>query len=121
MHVDDLERRRTLIMAILLGDGGATFFQKAAGRTAPHWGRRIVSGIPMSTINSANKVLGHNFITKYGTKQGILVLGRSVPLGLGALNGGAGNAALGRTTITATRTAFNPAPRAHAFVQHPLI
>ena len=113
VRVDDLERRRTLVMAILLGDGGATFFQKAAGRTAPHWGRRIVSGIPMSTINSANKVLGRNFITKYGTRQGILVLGRSVPFGLGALIGGAGNAALGRTTIAAARTAFGPSPTTH--------
>ena len=42
VRVDDLERRRTLVTAILLGNSGATFFQKAAGRTGPHWGRAIV-------------------------------------------------------------------------------
>ncbi len=106
-------------MAVLLGNGGSTFVQKAAGRTAPDWGRAIVNGIPMSAIRNANKVLGRNFITKYGTKQGILVLGRSVPVGLGALIGGAGNAALGRTTIAAARTAFGPATATHSSPQHP--
>lgn len=119
VRVDDLNRRRTLLVAILLGNSGATFVQEAAGRTAPHWGRMIVKGIPMSAIRNANKVLGRNFVTKFGTKQGVLVLGRSVPFGLGALIGSAGNAALGRTTIAAARTAFGPAPAARPEMQHP--
>lgn len=113
VQVDDLERRRTLVMAVLLGNSGSSFVQRAAGRTAPHWGRAIVRGIPMSAINNVNKVLGRHFITKYGTKQGLLVLGRQVPFGLGALIGAGGNAALGRTTIAAARSAFGPAPEVH--------
>lgn len=110
VRVDDLERRRTLVLAILLGNGGASFVQKAAGRTGPHWARLIVNGIPMPAIRNVNKALGRNFVTKYGTKQGVLVLGRQVPFGLGALIGGAGNAALGRATVTAARAAFGPPP-----------
>lgn len=110
VRVDDLERRRTLVTAILLGQSGSTFVQKVAGRTGPHWGRAIVRGIPMSSINGVNKVLGRHFVTKFGTKQGLLVLGRHVPFGLGAAIGAGGNAALGRATVLSARRAFGHPP-----------
>lgn len=37
----------------------------------------------METINNVNKALGPRFITKYGTREGLLVLGKQIPLGLG--------------------------------------
>jgi hypothetical protein len=112
VRVDELERRRTLVMAVLLGNGGSTFVQTAAGRTGPYWGRNLVRAIPKTTIDAINRVLGPRFVTKYGTKQGILVLGRELPFGIGAVIGGGGNAILGRTTISAARRAFGPAPDA---------
>ena len=110
MRVEEVERRRTLVIAILLGDSGSTFVKGAAGRTGRHWARWIVEGIPMSTINQINRVLGPRFVTKYGTKQGILILGRHVPLFIGAAIGGGGNAFFGRLIVGATRRAFGPAP-----------
>lgn len=110
--VDDLERRRTLLLAILMGDGGSKIVERVAGRTGPYWARSIVNRVPMSTINAINKVLGPRFVTKYGTKQGILVLGRELPFGIGAAIGGGGNAVLGRATIATARRAFGPAPDA---------
>ena len=106
--IDDLERRRTLLLAVLLGDSGASFVEKAAGRTGKHWGRLLTEAIPMSTITKVNKVLGRWFVTKYGTKQGILVIGRLAPFGIGAGIGGAGNALLGRTVVAGARRAFGP-------------
>ncbi len=35
----------------------------------------------MATLRQINSVLGKNFVTKYGTKQGIIVLGRVAPFG----------------------------------------
>jgi hypothetical protein len=102
VEIHDLDRRRTLALAILLGN--------SAARTSPHWAKAIVSGIPMSRIHAVNRVLGRNFVTKYGTKQGILVLGRDLPLGLGAAIGAGGNLALGYTSVRAARRAFGPAP-----------
>lgn len=110
VRIDELERRRTLVTAVLLGNSGATFVQKAAGRTGPYWGRALVNGIPMSTIQKVNQVLGPRFVTKFGTKQGLLVLGRELPVGIGAAIGGGGNALLGRTAVSAARRAFGPAP-----------
>ena len=110
VRVDELERRRTLVTAVLLGNGASSLVQKAAGRTGPYWGRNLARAIPMTTIHAVNRVLGPRFVTKYGTKQGILVLGRELPFGIGAAIGGGGNALLGRATVTAARRAFGPAP-----------
>lgn len=106
IHIADIERRRTLLLSILVGDGGATFVGKAAERTGKHWGRLLVNSIPMSKINQVNRVLGARFVTKYGTKQGILVLGKAAPFGLGAGIGAAGNAVVGWYVVKGVRRAF---------------
>ena len=107
---EDIERRRLLIMAILLGNGGEKSIAKVAGRTAPHWGRQVVKKIPMETVRAINKVLGKNFVTKYGTRQGIVVLGRFIPAGIGAAIGGTVNGLLSQGVISASNRAFGPPP-----------
>ncbi len=110
LRIDDFDRRRTLLLAVLLGNSGANLVEKAAGRTGQHWGRLLTKKIPAARIQAVNKVLGRWFVTKYGTKQGIIVIGRLAPFGIGAGIGGAGNALFGRTVITGARRAFGPAP-----------
>jgi hypothetical protein len=110
LHPEDLERRNLLVLTVLLGDGAVKALDKAIGRTGTHWARRIVNAIPMSAIDRANDVLGHRFITKYGTKQGVLVLGKQVPLGVGAVLGAGGNHVIGRLTIRSARAIFGPPP-----------
>ncbi|MZD06582.1 hypothetical protein GTW43_15975 [Streptomyces sp. SID5785] len=110
--LDELERRRTLVMGIMLGGSGSTTITKVAERTGQHWGRQVVAKVPVETLRQINKVLGRNFITKYGTKQGIVVLGRVAPFGIGAVIGGGANAALAALAVRAGRRAFGPAPAA---------
>lgn len=111
ISIEDLERRRTLLLAVLMGDAGSRVVQKVAGRTGPYWGKSIAGGVSQLSIDKINKMLGRHFITRYGTKQGVLVLGRHLPVGIGAAIGAGGNALLGRTTITGARRAFGPAPQ----------
>lgn len=108
--VHDIERRRTVLMAVLLGDSATKLVEKAAGRTAPYWGEAVVRAIPMSSILRINRVLGRNFVTKWGTRQGVIVLGRVVPFGIGALIGGSANAIIGKGVVTSVRRAYGPAP-----------
>ena len=110
VEIDDLERRRTLLMGVLMGNGGSRIVEKVAGRTGTHWAKSLVKAVPMASIDAVNTVLGPRFITKYGTKQGVLVLGRDLPFGIGAAIGAGGNAALGRMTVSGARRAFGPAP-----------
>lgn len=111
IRLDEIERRRTLVMGILLGQSGSTTIGKIAERTGQHWARQLVSKVPVATLRQINSVLGKNFITKYGTKQGIIVLGRAVPFGIGAVIGGGANATLATLAVRAARRAFGPAPQ----------
>ncbi|SDP78299.1 hypothetical protein [Lentzea jiangxiensis] len=108
--LDEVERRRTLVLGILLGESSSKTIGKVAERTGQHWARQLVSAVPATTLRQINKVLGKNFITKYGTKQGIVVLGRAVPFGIGALIGGAANATMAALAVKTARRAFGPAP-----------
>ncbi|MGH9185339.1 MAG: hypothetical protein ACRD0U_05945 [Acidimicrobiales bacterium] len=110
--IEDIERRRTLVMAVMLGDAGAKGVGAVAERTGRHWARQLVRTIPMTKINAVNKVLGRHFVTKYGTKSGIIVLGKVVPFGIGALIGGTANGIFSQGTITAANRAFGPPPEA---------
>ncbi|MFJ2158865.1 hypothetical protein [Streptomyces sp. NPDC087856] len=108
--IDEIERRRTIVMGIMLGGSGSSTITKVAERTGQHWARQIVAKVPVEVLHQINNVLGRNFITKYGTKQGIIVLGRVAPFGIGAVIGGGANAAIGALSVRASRRAFGPPP-----------
>ena len=110
IHPEDIERRRLLVQTVLIGDSAITALNTGAGRTVPYWGKQIVNAIPMSAVLRANKILGPRFITKYGTKQGVLVLSKQIPLGLGIGVGAAANHIIGRTIVKTATKVFGPAP-----------
>ncbi|MFI2377518.1 hypothetical protein ACH5AO_20965 [Streptomyces sp. NPDC018964] len=108
--IDEIERHQTIVMGIMLGGAGSTTIAKIAERTGRHWGRQVVAKVPVETLHRINNVLGRNFVTKYGTKQRIIVLGRVVPFGIGAVIGGGANAALATLAVRSGRRAFGPPP-----------
>lgn len=110
VRLEDVERRRTLLLAVLLGDRGPKLIEKIAGRTGKHWGKLLTRAIPGSSISSINKTLGRWFATWYGTKQGILVIGRVAPFGIGAAIGAGGNLVVGHSVIAGMRRAFGSPP-----------
>lgn len=109
IRVDHYERQRALLLMVLAGGGMAGGVSKAAGRTGSHLGAKAVQAAPMEGIRQMNRILGRNFVTKYGTRQGIVVLGRAAPFGIGAVIGGGGNYIMARGVIKATRKAFETA------------
>lgn len=108
--LDEVERRRTIVMGVMLGGSGSATISKVAERTGQHWGRQVIAKVPVEALRQINKVLGRNFVTKYGTRQGIIVLGRVAPFGIGAVIGGGANAAMGALAVKAARRAFGPPP-----------
>lgn len=111
VHEEDAERRRLLVMSDLVGDVAVKkAVEPIIGRSVPYWRKAIVNSIPMSAINNANKVLGPRFITKYGTKQGVLVLGKQMPMLIGVGIGAAGNGAFGWFVIRSARKILGPPP-----------
>lgn len=110
LHPEDVERRKLLVYMVMVGDSANVALGRAVPRTGGHWAKKIVESIPMTAINKANKILGPRFIAKYGTKQGVLVLSKQVPLGIGAVLGGGGNHVFGRITIKSADKVFGPPP-----------
>ncbi|WP_434740264.1 hypothetical protein [Micromonospora sp. SH-82] len=110
VRIDEIERRRTIVLGVMLGGSATETISKIAQRTGQHWGRQIVSRVPVETLRQINAILGRHFVTKYGTKQGIIVLGRVAPFGIGAVIGGTANAALAAVAVRASRRAFGESP-----------
>jgi hypothetical protein len=111
IRVAEVERRRMLLSAIVLGDNGVILVEKMTSRTGQHWGDLLPAGIPLSSITAINKTLGRALVKRYGRKQGMVALGRLAPFGIGAAIGAAGNRAFGRTVVAASRRAFGPHQR----------
>ena len=58
VQIVDLERRRTLLMGVLMGNGGSRVVEKVAGRTGTQWAKSLVKAVPMAKIDAVNNVLG---------------------------------------------------------------
>jgi hypothetical protein len=114
--VEDPERARTLVMAMIMGGAGSELVEQLAGqvtgggtRTA-FWGELVTKNLPKSAVGSiAGRVKSH-FLKRFAVREGASVVGRAIPFGVGAAVGGAGNHLLGRRVVKASRSAFGPAP-----------
>ncbi|MEU3620440.1 hypothetical protein ABZ725_50525 [Streptomyces sp. NPDC006872] len=107
---DEDEGLRLIVGGIVLDGIGSAAIPRIAARTGTHWGRQAVARVSVATLHQINGVVGRNFFTKYGTKEGIVVLGQVAPLGFGAAIGGGANAALAALHVRAARRAFGPPP-----------
>jgi hypothetical protein len=112
LHTEDLERRRALVLTALIGNSAsAAALAGVLDKTVPYWGKQIVKAVPREAIKAINKLLGPRFVTLYGSRQGVLVLGKQIPAFIGAGIGAAGNALFGRGVIEATKKLLGPAPK----------
>ncbi|MEX5255094.1 hypothetical protein [Kocuria arenosa] len=109
LQLQGFEHERTLLLMVLMGGSSSSIVSKVAERTGVHWGKKAANAVPMPAIRSANKILGQHFLTRCGTKQGILVLGQAAPLGFGAVIGGGGNYLLAKSVAKVTITTIDNA------------
>ncbi|GAA4719627.1 hypothetical protein GCM10023216_05370 [Isoptericola chiayiensis] len=108
--IDDVQRRRALLLASVLGESGARDVEKAAAGSQLAWGKVLLTSMPQTTLKRVNKVLTHQFLKKQLAKQGTLALGRMIPFGVGAVVGFAGGRALGHGVVGQSRSAFGAPP-----------
>ncbi|MDT4941644.1 MAG: hypothetical protein QOJ34_1733 [Pseudonocardiales bacterium] len=109
--VSDPDVRRALVVSVLVGEGGIAAIEGAAVAGERHWAHVLSRATPKDKITVLNGYLARKLVRRLGTRQGALLVGRALPLGIGAAVGAGGNAALARGAITAARKAFGPAPK----------
>ena len=106
--ISDPQLRRALVLTVLVGDV-TELVEFGAERRSPHWAQ-VLGRANKDKIAGVNGHLTKLFVTRMGTRQGALLFGRALPMGIGAGIGAVGNAALARAAITAARQAFGPPP-----------
>jgi hypothetical protein len=109
--VSDPELRRALVVAVLVGDT-ENLAVEAGERSGSHWAQLLARGAAQGgrRATGLDDRVRRLLLTRFGARQGALLLGRALPLGIGAGIGAAGNAALARGAIAAARRAFGPPP-----------
>nr|NLD41107.1 hypothetical protein [Actinomycetales bacterium] len=108
--LDDVDRRRTLLLATLLGEEGAAAVQQELGYSGVFWARSLLTKLPIASVRGLNRRL-RGMVLKQGARSGGRVaLGRLLPFGIGAVIGYTGARRMGREVVTGARSAFGPAP-----------
>jgi hypothetical protein len=108
--VSDPEVRRALVVSVLIGEAGVAALEGGEALADKHWAHVLARSTPRDKITLVNSYLARRFVRRLGTRQGALLVGRALPLGIGAAVGAGGNAALARGAIATARKAFGPAP-----------
>ncbi|GAB3269277.1 hypothetical protein GCM10027449_03360 [Sinomonas notoginsengisoli] len=117
VHLEDPERARTTIMALMLGEEGTALLSALSGQALGRgghptnaWGAALNRNVPPSRVRLIRRTVQKRFLKWMLKKQGSAMLGRALPFGVGAVVGGAGNLMMGRAVIKAAHEAFGPAP-----------
>jgi hypothetical protein len=109
--VSDPDVRRALVVSVLVGEAGIAAVEGGADMAGKHWAHVLARATPRDKVTVVNGYLARRLVRRWGTRQGALLVGRALPMGIGAAIGAGGNAALARGAISAARKAFWPAPR----------
>jgi hypothetical protein len=105
----DVEIRRALVLAVLLGEAGMAAIE-AEGVATAHWAPVLTKGVNRELIGRLNKSMMKHLGARFGFRQGALFFGRALPFGVGAGVGAIGNLALSRAAIKSVRRAFGRPP-----------
>lgn len=115
--VEDPDRARALVMAMVLGNAGRQVIQQLASQATgigpaktAFWGEQLGRALPSSVVGPIADQLKKHFLKRFSVTQSGNVVGRLIPFGIGAVIGGGGNHLLGRAIVRASREAFHAPP-----------
>lgn len=109
---DHRERRRALVLAVLVGDNGKHAVAELIGpaRTNGGWLAEGMATLPLSSMSRLNSRLLKYVVKRYTVRRGALMFGKLLPVGIGALVGAIGNYLVGRKIISNARASFSEPP-----------
>jgi hypothetical protein len=109
---ENRERRRALVLAVLVGDDSKHALGELLGsrRTNGAWLSEGVASLPMPALSQLNSRLLKYAVRKYTLRRSALLLGKMLPIGIGALIGAIGNRLVGKKIVRNARNAFGRPP-----------
>lgn len=109
---DHRERRRALVLAVLVGDSGKHAVRQliGPGRTSGGWVSESVAALPLSSMSGLNSRLLKSWVKRYTVRRSALMFGKLLPVGIGVIVGAIGNYLAGRKITRNARHAFGPPP-----------
>ena len=117
--IDDPDRARALVLALMLGKEGVDLVsqlaQQASGRgttRSTYWGELVTKTLPRAAVGPLVDRLKTTFVRQFAARGGVSWAGKALPFGVGAVVGGAGNHILGRRVLVTSRRAFGAPPLA---------
>lgn len=110
---DHRERRRTLVLSVLVGEESkhAVVDLLGPGRTSGAWLSDGAATLPLPAVSQLNSRLLRYFVKRYTLKRGAIAFGKLLPVGIGAVVGGVGNRLMGKKIIANARMAFGNPPQ----------
>lgn len=109
---DHRERRRALVLAVLVGEDGrrAVADLIGPGRTSGSWMADGAASLPLPAVSQLNSRLMKYFVKRYALKRGAIAFGKLLPVGVGAVVGGVGNRMMGKKIVGNAQRAFGTPP-----------
>lgn len=106
------ERRRALVLAVLVGEDSRRAVAEllGRGRTSGAWISDGAATLPLPALSQLNSRLLRYFVNRYTLRRGAMAFGKLLPVGLGAVVGGVGNRLMAKKIIANAHAAFGPAP-----------
>lgn len=106
------EQRRTLVLAVLVGEGGkrAVADLVGPGRTNGAWLSEGAVSLPLPAVAELNTRMTRYFVKRYTLRRSALAIGKLLPVGIGAVIGGMGNRMMGKKMIDNAGKAFGAPP-----------
>ncbi|HYZ67461.1 MAG TPA: hypothetical protein VE666_06600 [Mycobacterium sp.] len=111
---DHRERRRALVLAVLVGDESKHAVTDLLGprRTSGAWLSDGAATLPLPAVSQLNSRLMRYFVKRYTLKRSAIAFGKLLPVGIGAVVGAVGNRLMGKKIVANARKAFGtPPPR----------
>ena len=119
LPVDDPERARALVLALMLGKEGSNLVRQWGRELTDkevtrevYWRQVVSNSIPRVVIGPLVQRLQSAAAKRLATTGTASILGKALPFGVGAVVGGAGNRITGSRVVHSAHIAFGSLPQA---------
>lgn len=116
VDINQPERRRALILAAMAGASGTALMAAAFGedslrKRAKTPAANVISSLGLPQLGMANRFLFDQAKKRLLKNAKLAIVGKLLPLGIGAVLGAAANRKMGNSMLDGTRTSLGPLPQ----------